>query len=92
MTTRKKSLSPKARPGNRNAAKPAGSNRVWLVAQRIDPLAMAVLTPERIKAYGGIGRVLDTALLALPSVERSMGGRGLTPASAPLPSSLPPSR
>lgn len=74
MTTRKK-ISPKARPGNRNAAKPAGSNRVWLVAQRIDPLAKAVLTPERVKAYGGIGRVLDAALLALPSVERSMGIR-----------------
>lgn len=72
MTTRKKK-SDTPKPGRPRLAR--GTTRIVLPAQRISPLAHAVLTPERVRGYGGVGKLLDAALLALPSVERAMGVR-----------------
>lgn len=65
----KKKLSPNARHGNTNAAKPANLRRVVLPAQRVRPDTL-----EFLQSYGaqetdgkrrGIGRALDEAVDAL---------------------------
>ena len=68
MTTPRKKTSPQARPGNRNAAKPAKDRRVVLVAQRVDPATLAYLQ-QHGPSCGGIGRLIDACVIAFQQLQ-----------------------
>lgn len=61
-------LSPKARPGNQNAAKPAKDRRVPISA-RVTPA-----TDEFLRGYGAgdLGRNIDAAAAALRALDRHL--------------------